>query len=247
MTRRLNWPLIITTVCDMLMFLGYFGLCFKFMDLGLHNFSYVLSTFYGLLIVCHFHDYFYCLIFPNHIAKEKLNYKYGYNEFSAIFWNAFVLFTPMTLAFCYFGVFNVDFTTWPRTLCQIFFEYWLMFFCKDFISMKILHKWMHKPENFHLHKTHHIYKENILVCNAHSFDWVDLFIENGVGPCFPLLINYFMYGSATCHYFSFLYLAWTDGLVHSLNPLTLCFGNPVLDYFNRINVSHNLHHFLLTS
>ena len=43
-----------------------------------------------------------------------------------------------------------------------------------------------------------------------------------------------------------MYVAWTDGFLHSLNPFTCVFANPILDYLMKPVISHTLHHLLLT-
>ena len=39
-----------------------------------------------------------------------------------------------------------------------------------------------------------------------------------------------------------MFAVWQDGNVHSENPYTQAIGNPILDYYLKLNIVHNLHH-----
>merc|ERR1712238_258635 len=75
------------------------------------------------------------------------------------------------------------------------------------------------------------------------FDVPDLIGENLIGPLLFCSVK-FLFGGSSCsiHYASFFLSVVCDQTVHSLNPYTITFWNPLLDNFLRPNLSHNLHH-----
>merc|ERR1712029_819113 len=71
---------------------------------------------------------------------------------------------------------------------------------------------------------------------------IHLFVEFLVGSIFALMANKLLFGSVSVHLVSLMYCVWTDSNVHSENPYSQCIGNPILDYFFKLNICHNLHH-----
>lgn len=121
-------------------------------------------------------------------------------------------------------------------------DYWMINLIKDNICMRYVHPWMHKRENYWLHKHHHKGRRDCNVMHAFVFDTFDLFVEFLVGSIFALMANKLLFGSVSVHLVSLMYCVWTDSNVHSENPYSQCIGNPILDYFFKLNICHNLHH-----
>ena len=46
------------------------------------------------------------------------------------------------------------------------------------------------------------------------------------------------------HISTYFTTGWADTMVHSLNPFSIVHFNPMLEYFKKPNIEHNLHHIL---
>jgi len=127
-------------------------------------------------------------------------------------------------------------------LLVVYLEYLVISFLKDGIAMNILHQLFHTIWWSH-HETHHLPEKELSVFNAFYFDVPDLIGENLIGPLLFCAIKV-LFGGSSCsiHYASFFLSVVCDQTVHSLNPYTITFWNPLLDNFLRPNLSHNLHH-----
>merc|ERR1712238_210613 len=99
--------------------------------------------------------------------------------------------------------------------------------------MNILHQLFHTIWWSH-HETHHLPEKELSVFNAFYFDVPDLIGENLIGPLLFCLIKV-LFGGSSCsiHYASFFLSVVCDQIVHSLNPYTITFWNPLLDNFLR--------------
>jgi len=111
---------------------------------------------------------------------------------------------------------------------------------RDVLGMRLLHAWMHKKA-YSLHKSHHASKINVNMMNVAYFDWFDLFLENGVGIVVFGTLKYVLFGSGMLWQGVMMQFHF-DTVIHSVNPYTAAFLNPVLDWFCLANISHNLHH-----
>jgi len=127
-------------------------------------------------------------------------------------------------------------------LLVVYLEYLVISFLKDGIAMNILHQMFHTVWWTH-HETHHLPEKELSVFNAFYFDVPDLIGENLIGPALFCLVKLLFGGSSfSIHYASFFLSVVCDQTVHSLNPYTITFWNPLLDNSLRPNLSHNLHH-----
>jgi hypothetical protein len=234
--------MIITTVLDYIMVFTY--IIFTFYIWG-NQFD-IWGGLWGgvtMFMLMTFHDQLYCWILPENISQAKLDYRVTKeNLFSMA--KLYVLFTVMAMHGAYTNLYHLD---WKglNTLYIISFEYWFISQVKDSLVMKNVHKWMHEYSWFYtLHKHHHVANANIQITNAFHFDIIDTFIEN-LGAPVLLCVLYFSLGlPVRVHFASFLFLQWTDGMVHSLNPYTVIYFNPIVDYFLKANINHNLHHII---
>jgi len=114
---------------------------------------------------------------------------------------------------------------------------------RDKVGMAICHKWMHENA-YHLHKRHHSTTTDVNSINAVHFDWLDLFLENGIGFVIVGILKYVLTGNMNFTFQGVMLQFWLDVAVHSLNPYSACYLNPVVDYLCRPTVCHNLHHAL---
>jgi len=185
------------------------------------------------------------MLFPNLIAKVKLNYKvewldiYYYVKYIPVIYSItfyFMVKWNLLLDFEYKNLFSL--------IVRTTFEFWIMHLGKDFTTMRFLHAKMHTPEWYYTHEVHHKVCANIQVINSYRFDMLDVLVEGLIAPIIGIAFNYFVYGTPTVHFLSFMYLVWTDTLIHSLHPYSAVFGNPITDYLMKPNIEHNLHHML---
>lgn len=122
-------------------------------------------------------------------------------------------------------------------------DYWTINLLKDNITMRYIHPWMHKRENYWMHKRHHAIRRSTNLWGSFFFDPLDLFVEFQIGGALALLFNAVVFGGRpSVHLLSLLFSIWTDANVHSENPYSQCIGNPVLDWYLKPNICHNLHH-----
>jgi len=138
--------------------------------------------------------------------------------------------------------FNTDGSSILKSLLIVSRDYWMINILKDNTTMRYAHPWMHKRENYWLHKRHHQANRNANTWHGFVFDVADLFLEFLCGGLLALAANKILFGTAQIHLLSLMFCVWTDGNVHSENPYSQCIGNPILDYFFKLNICHNLHH-----
>ena len=103
---------------------------------------------------------------------------------------------------------------------------------------------MHKPENYWLHKTHHKVHEELNAIHTHRIDSIDVFLENGIGLALFMIGQYAICGRVNVHLCAFYYVGYADTVIHSVNPYSIVHFNPILDYYCKPNMEHNLHHIL---
>jgi len=142
---------------------------------------------------------------------------------------------------------NFTFTDTRSVLATILFDFAVITLGKDLTSMLFIHKWMHQKEHFHLHSVHHEITKTVDVFHAHRFDYLDLILENVIGIVWGITVNYLLFGTPSIHLFAYLWVVWGDVNLHSVNPYSILYFIPFLDQIFRSNISHNLHHALLTT
>ena len=116
-----------------------------------------------------------------------------------------------------------------------------MAFITDLFGMTVLHKWMHDNAYF-LHKWHHAGKNDMIITHAYSFDLLDLIFEFGGGVPQVCFIKWCLGLHSQVHVLSFYVALYAAVNAHSLNPYSVYFFNPIMDYVARNNIGHSLHH-----
>jgi len=185
-------------------------------------------------------DELYRIIFKAIISKEKLNLKVTMDLKMNIL-KIVLLFGAYFYVYVWFDQLHFEVKGW-ETYLLVTFEFWGMCILKDTLMMRTVHKWMHKPENFWIHKQHHKARTDVQVLNTFYFDVLDVFLENLIGPLLIQIFYFFVFGTTQLHFASFIWMLWGDITIHSLNPYSMCLANPILDYLMKINITHNLHH-----
>jgi len=124
-----------------------------------------------------------------------------------------------------------------------FFEGYCIWLLKDFFSLGLLHKLLHTPKYYYLHKLHHKWtKDTSNLYTNYYFDLLDIVLENAAGLFFYIPLKYLVTGSFRFNLYSYLLVVWIDHTLHSCNPYSSCFLNPLLDFVFRANIRHSLHH-----
>jgi len=122
---------------------------------------------------------------------------------------------------------------------------WLVFYTwKDIFAFALIHRAMHKNlfGLYRFHKEHHQGKKNLNVFNAQTIDFFDNFIESAGIAYMNIPIMWMLGWPIQMHFGSMCLTAIADVQVHSVNPYTVCWYNPLMDYIFLGNVQHNLHH-----
>jgi len=121
-------------------------------------------------------------------------------------------------------------------------EGYAIWILKDIFSMSIIHRLMHTPRFWWIHKHHHTYTKEMSYYLGATFDVADVLLENAAGLVVWIPMKYFLYGDYTLHLAPYFLVVWFDITCHSSNPFSANLLNPVLDWIFRANVNHNLHH-----
>jgi len=246
MTKKLNFLLVFTQVFDNTMFFSLFSAFFYFMSNDNLTPLKAYLSFNILLVVLNFHDFLYRKLFSNQIAKAKVETPYTWDNLYYFIKLISVVYGISIVLFVNYGILDFEYKSLPSTIGRILLEYWVMSLGKDFTMMKFIHPLMHTPKWYFIHELHHTIKKDTNVTSAMRVSFLDLIIENVIGVAFIAMFNTMLYGTYSVHLLSFFYLVWTDALIHSNNPYSAVFANPILDYLMKPNVEHNLHHILLT-
>jgi len=239
---------LLTFILDYLLYGSYFFLLFLWFG------SEKLSPLKGALsivgnaVIGTIRDELYKRFFPaNVVSHFKQNYKITLN----LLWNTVttVGFVAISTALIVFlDLFHCTIhenLLWTYAIIQT--ELLTMTLLKD-ISMHWLHGFMHNrnyPWFYKIHKNHHQISKQISYINLFYFDIPDLIVENVCAPFFILFAKYLLFGGyPSMHIFSYILLVVADGNLHSCNPYSIIYFNPVVDYFFKSTITHNLHHAL---
>jgi len=240
--KKLNIPLIGTFIVDYLLIYGsfFFYLYFWGNNLSVPGIVIIGSSFLTIILI---HDPIHCLLWPDMIAKVKMAYKYSLSNF----WDAvqllihgLVLYLPLY----YYGVINFSYTSYTELYMKIAIDYWCITLLKDYTMMYFFHPWMHKPENYWIHKHHHLAGVELQGMHAFSISYLDAFIESDIGIFLYLFGQWLFSGEIAVNLASIYLVGWHDYVVHSLNPYSICHFNPILEYYHKPTLEHNLHHMI---
>jgi sterol desaturase/sphingolipid hydroxylase (fatty acid hydroxylase superfamily) len=115
---------------------------------------------------------------------------------------------------------------------------------KDMFFMNLFHRLMHTyPTLYIWHRTHHEVRRNSRFQLAYHTDLVNLLIEDAGAPFMIWLLLYLLgFDEVRIPIYSLQLLALFDGGIHSINPFTVLFWNPLADYWMNANIIHNIHH-----
>jgi len=159
----------------------------------------------------------------------------------------FQTYAASTSSFYLMDIFRVVYFT-PHELSvsfwsEVFVPFYALLVLRDVVFLAPLHGLLHNRW-YAWHKLHHEITRDAQGMHAFHIDLLDLVIEN-VGAPFLLLAGQYALGVPVgIHWMSALLLTFHDGALHSINPYSVMYYNPLLDYQLQANVHHQLHHAL---
>jgi len=177
------------------------------------------------------------------ICKAKMAYKFTWTNAGEIA-KVSIMGAGISWVASYFGIVHFNYTTFTETYMKIAIEYWGITLLKDYTMMYFVHPWMHKPENYWMHKHHHLVGVEVQANHGFSISNLDAFIENDIGLFLFFFVQWLITGQISCHLASFYMVGWHDIIVHSLNPYSIVHFNPLLEYYIKPTLEHNLHHMI---
>ena len=146
--------------------------------------------------------------------------------------------TCAKLGLVYFSPPSFTFSFW----LSIFGPFYALLALRDVFFLGPLHPILHSRRWWSLHKVHHEPTKSAQSMHAFHIDLPDLIIEN-VGAPFLLFAAQLLAGRRVgIHWLVGVLLTSHDGALHSVNPHSAMYFNPVLDRIFKANVFHQLHH-----
>jgi len=127
----------------------------------------------------------------------------------------------------------------------IYLQFYAMLILRDWFSLAPFHTLMHTKAFYSWHKTHHQVRSNAQGMHAFHIDVTDLLLENVGAPPLLFILQWILpQHSVGLHSFAAALLTAHDGALHSINPYSAMYFNPLLDHLMKGNVCHQLHHAL---
>ena len=80
--------------------------------------------------------------------------------------------------------------------------------------------------------------------HAYHIDILDLFFENTSAPWLFVAVYYALGWDVRISWITTILFVSHDSSLHSINPYSVMYFNPVLDYVFKANITHQLHHAL---
>jgi hypothetical protein len=161
----------------------------------------------------------YWMVLPKYFAKCKTSFTMSDHK---DYWRDVIVTALYVTSIAYIsarmGIMHcqIDVTNLWKTVLVVSSDYWVINLIKDNVSMRYIHPWMHQPENYWIHKRHHLGNKNLCVLpGAFLFDMLDLTLEFGVGPVLGMVVRSHMLGmDPSIHVLAFMFSIWTDGNIH---------------------------------
>ena len=127
-------------------------------------------------------------------------------------------------------------------LTEVYAPFFALLLLRDIFLMAPFHTLMHTKYFYKWHKEHHKIGLDAQALHTFRLDVVDLFIENAGAPALLLAIQSMTGRHVGFHVLAIFLFLFHDGAVHSVNPYSAMYFVPVLDYFLKPNICHQLHH-----
>lgn len=127
---------------------------------------------------------------------------------------------------------------------EIFVPFYILLALRDVFFLWPLHPMLHSARFYPLHKLHHEPTKSAQSLHAFYIDCLDLLIENVGAPLLLLFSQFLLRQPVGIHWYVGVLLTCHDGALHSVNPYSVMYFNPLLDAVLKGNVTHQLHHAL---
>lgn len=213
---------------------------------GTNYFTFQIKSFLFALLY-QFREHFYFWLMGDRIAKEKRDYSLSWDNYTFAL-QTLVIFSANNALMQFQGFLYWEPLTFSvKTFMDVFVPFYIIQVLKDVISLAPFHKLMHTNKSLaKFHQTHHEAKLNCQCLMALHIGVVDLIIENGVAPILYLVARAALGLPMQVHIGAIFFGGSMDILIHSINPYSSCLFNPVLDMIFKCNISHQVHHGMLT-
>lgn len=207
----------------------------------------ILATSFIQTYITFLREHFFFWLLGNEVALAKRKY-------SLSFWDWYYVFQTNVVGtvFSYYGLVQGQYYFKPLTFSfetwkEIFIPFYIMQVLKDILSLQGFHRLMHESKwCYQFHKEHHTVTKNAQSLQAFHIDVLDLFLENSCAPIAFNAMQYLLGYPVRMNICAAVPGAVMDILIHSVNPHSAVLGNPVLDYIFACNVSHQIHHTVVT-
>ncbi len=139
--------------------------------------------------------------------------------------------------------FDLSFAFWEK----VFLPFYSLLVLRDISYLGIIHNMMHSnkfPMLYKLHKKHHEITKNAESLDAYHITMFDLLIENSGAPLLLFLLQYQLGIKPGISWTSLTVFFRHDFGLHSVNPYSVMYFNPILDFMFKPNICHQLHHAL---
>ena len=187
--------------------------------------------------------YFFLYSLPKYlVGRDKREYCATWVDIYFV-GKQYLLFLGLTGILTNMGLFHLDWDSENpiNSVVAVMGQYYAIALLKDNTSMRFLHPLMHTSWS-HIHMEHHMAKKELRVLTTFHGDWIDLLLETAGGPIFYLLFAYMVGLNVSVHLISWFGIVWMDINSHSVNPHTVVFWFPPLDYALKATIAHSLHH-----
>jgi hypothetical protein len=138
--------------------------------------------------------------------------------------------------------FDLSLTFWKKT----FLPFYGLLILRDLCSLAPIHNLMHSNPIMYklLHKKHHEITKNAESLHAYHINFLDLMVENTTAPLLLFFFQHQLGMKPGVSYTTITLFFRHDFALHSVNPYSVMYFNPILDFWFKPNIFHQLHHAL---
>jgi len=220
----------------------YFILC-AIERLPLWLWSRVLFSQTLNILLVQYREEFYFTLFHDRLPLIKRQKSQIENEtFKLMFQNVFFVWCLISFAH-YFEPFKLIPITASQTsgFLMVYGQFIILLMLRD-AFLSVVHRLMHSPKYYYLHKVHHQVNRQAQSLHAFHIDILDIFLETYIAVPSLFMFQYFLSGNLELHMGSLLLFTMHDFTLHSINPYSVSYFNPILDFALKPNICHQLHH-----
>jgi len=242
-----KWKYITPVVDYCFLFLWVSVWSYVFGNLGWELHHWIFASI-GFSFLCHVRELGYFHFMGDEIAQIKRDYSMTRRNWLYWLQTTVVYCTNMWILRKQGLIFYEPITLSLKSFMDVYVAFIIVQVLKDVSCMWVFHEKMHVDSKWMPHhQEHHTVGRNAQALMAFHIDLMDLFIENTGGPAIYLAGLWLCGQQPRIHVIAVLISSVMDVMVHSVNPYTVTFWNPLLDYFMNCNIAHQVHHSTLTA